>query len=84
MNTTYELWDIETGNIVGDFSTADDALKVVQGLLDSYGPDYASDLTLSGRDGTNDARVIASGQQLVDMLERHGWHNSTPVGARTN
>jgi hypothetical protein len=80
MSRTYELWDVETGNIIGDFSTTAEALEVVQTLLDAYGPGYAGDLSLSEREKSRDARVIGSGQQLVDMLERHDAHSTTRAG----
>jgi hypothetical protein len=83
MNNTFELWDVETGNLIGDFSTAADAFDVVQTLLDAYGPSYANELNLSEREGSKAARVIGSGQQLIDMLDRHDLHASIRAATHT-
>ncbi|MGH2531882.1 MAG: hypothetical protein ACRDJW_06200 [Thermomicrobiales bacterium] len=83
MNVTYELWDVETGNIVGAFPTAADALDVVQTLLDAYGPDYSSELSLSERQDWKTARVIGSGQQLIERLEQRHLTGSIHPAART-
>ena len=62
MARTYELWDVETGNIVGAFASEDDSVDVVRILLESYGRSYADDLTLSRRDGTGPSQIIAKGE----------------------
>ena len=68
MSTTFELWDVESGNIVGEFSSVDAALDIVQSLLDAYGPIYADALALQRRDVDATARDVASGKQLVDLI----------------
>jgi hypothetical protein len=68
MSTTFELWDVETGNIVGEFSSVDAALDIVQSLLDAYGPVYADALALQHRNEGATARNVASGRQLVDLI----------------
>lgn len=69
----YVLWDVEMGNIVGDFATEAEALSVVRELLDDNTPDYAEALTLgcTADDGTS--RPVAEGQALAD-LARGGVH----------
>lgn len=63
----YVLWDVETGNIVGDFATEAEALSVVRELLDDNAPDYADALTLgcTADDGTS--RPVAEGQALAEL-----------------
>ena len=71
MDTTYELWDIETSNIIGSFPSVGEALDVVLTLLDAYGSGYANDLALTRRHGTLEAGLAATGKELLDLSERH-------------
>ena len=84
MNDTYELWDIQTGNIVGSFATEDEGIEVVRTLLDSYGRAYAADLSLSRRDDDGVARVVAMGDQLLRLIahrDREATIQAAPVRA---
>jgi hypothetical protein len=65
MNTTFELWDIDSGNVVGSFSTEEDALEVVATLLQSYGRDYARQLALGRRDGIAPLQIVSAGEELL-------------------
>lgn len=68
---TYEPWDIETGNIVGSFSTRREALQTVAVLLRSYGNDDARHLALGQRDGTASMRIVSTGEALMAAGGRH-------------
>jgi len=70
MTTTFELWDAETGNAVGSFSTRGEALSAVDALLESFGSEYADDLVLMRRVGEGAARVEARGAALLTLLGR--------------
>ena len=70
MAITYELWDVDAGNIIGSFATKEESLAVVDRLLEAYGQDYAENLDLSLRDDSGSSRVVASGDVLIAMLER--------------
>ncbi len=70
METTYELWDLGTGNAVAWFTTLDEGLDAVRHLLDAYGRDYAQDLDLSQRAGDGPATKVAAGDQLIEMVEQ--------------
>ncbi|MDQ3693371.1 MAG: hypothetical protein M3464_07065 [Chloroflexota bacterium] len=70
MDTSYELWNVESGNIIGAFDTASEALAVVRHLLDSFGESYASELTLGRRDGDSPATIVGEGDELIAMMER--------------
>ena len=64
----YVLWDVEAGNIVGDFATVNEALSIVRELLDDNAPDYADALSL-GRTANNGAtRLVAEGQGLASKV----------------
>ncbi|MBA2519199.1 MAG: hypothetical protein H0V24_06010 [Chloroflexia bacterium] len=70
MDGSFELWNIESGNIIGAFDTASEALAVVRHLLDAYGDSYASELTLGRRDGDSPATIVGEGDELIAMIER--------------
>ncbi len=40
MTTTFELWDLETGNALGDFPTEHDALRAVLDAAKRHGREY--------------------------------------------
>lgn len=69
METSYELWDLESGNAVGWFTTLDEGLDTVRHLLDAYGRNYAHDLDLSQREGDGPAVTVAAGDKLIEMVE---------------
>jgi hypothetical protein len=68
MREWYELWDVDSGNIVGTFETERDALTEVRGLLEVNGPEYAVDLALALRreDG---GEPIADGTALAHRAQ---------------
>ena len=63
----YVLWDVETGNVVGDFATEDEALAVVRELLDENAPDYVDALSLGRTDDDGGTRLVAEGQRLAAL-----------------
>ncbi len=63
----YVLWDVETGNIVGDFETEAEALSVVRDLLDANEPDYVEALSLGLTDDAGAPRMVAEGKHLADL-----------------
>ncbi|MEA2583640.1 MAG: hypothetical protein QOF33_1725 [Thermomicrobiales bacterium] len=67
MAITFELWDVDTGNIIGSFATQDESLEAVRRLLEAYGPGYAEDLDLTAREDTGTARNVASGDRLIAL-----------------
>ena len=75
--TTYELWDIETANIVGSFTRVEECLAIVRTLLDQFGSDYADELTLGRRDESAEVLEIATGQRLRTWAQ-HGVPEPTP------
>lgn len=69
----YVIWDVETGNIIGDFATEAEALSVVRELLDDNTSDYVDALTLGRTTDDGTSRPVAEGQALAD-LARGGVH----------
>ena len=66
----YELWDLETGNIINTYGTEQAALAVVCELIDSNGPEYAEALAL-GRTDARGKSVVAEGRELVGRARDH-------------
>jgi len=61
----YALWDLESGNALGDFDTEAEALAVVRDLLDANEPDYAEALSLGRTDDDGTFVLIADGDALA-------------------
>ena len=68
----YELWDLEGGNMIGDFDTEAEALATIRELLDANTPDYADALALgcTGEDGKT--QIIAEAAALAALARSRG------------
>ena len=64
---TYDLWDVESGNIVNTFETEREALGVVRTLLDLNGPEYARCLSLGAEGDDGSMQIIAEGDDLATL-----------------
>jgi len=64
----FELWDVETGNVIGTFASEDDALGVVRELIELNGVSYADALDLGRIDGDGHSTPIATGQALANRV----------------
>ena len=62
---TYELWDTETGNIVGAYATEAEALAMVQRAIGAYGAGYAEGLAVDFDDEEADVQTLAIGAELA-------------------
>ena len=61
----YDLWDVESGNIVNTFDTEREALSVVRTLLSLNGQGYAGALSLGYEDDDGSMRIVAEGDELA-------------------
>lgn len=69
---TYELWSGTSGNLVGSFGTAEQALEAVRHAAARNGEEYVADLALIVEDDRGDSRLLAEGPQLLGgALVRH-------------
>jgi hypothetical protein len=71
----WELWDTETGNLVGDYDSEDDALAVVRNALRRLGPAAIASLALGAqhddeRGIDDDLPPVVQGQDLVARVQR--------------
>src|SRR5437773_1973845 len=63
----HELWDFEGGNLVGAYSTRDEALDAVRQTIRLYGREAAVSLLL-GREGiSRRSTLVAKGPALADL-----------------
>ncbi|MGH2356052.1 MAG: hypothetical protein ACRDJN_30970 [Chloroflexota bacterium] len=62
---SYELWDIETGNLVGGYDTEEAALEVVRRSITEYGRESIDALGLA-RESRGRTKSIAVGVVLAD------------------
>ena len=65
----FELWDIETANLVGDYPTEEAALDVVRTSIREHGPEAVAVLALAYEDDAGETRPIAAGAALVERVQ---------------
>ena len=65
MDGTFDLWDIESGNMIGTFESESEALAIVRDLVAANGTGYAEALDLGWIDSSGHSRSIATGSALL-------------------
>ncbi len=65
----YDLWDVESGNIVNTYETERDARTVVRQLLELNGRQYAQALSLGFENDDGSMGIVAEGEQLLARAE---------------
>ncbi len=60
----WELWDVESGNIVNTYPNEQAALAVVREAVIRHGPTYVENWAL-GRDDNDDPDTVIEGDLLV-------------------
>jgi hypothetical protein len=73
MAITYELWDVETGNLVERFGSEREALEAVRELLIVNGPRYLDVLALGavpGKPRTAELPPVLEGHALLTRVLR--------------
>jgi len=68
----YELWQMETRNLIEDFATEADALAAVRQMMDVSGASALAEVVLLAgpRDGDAPMRTVAAGPDLVRFALR--------------
>jgi hypothetical protein len=61
----YALWDLESGNTLGDFDSEGEALAVVREVLTANEPDYAEMLSLGCTQDDGTFALVAEGAALA-------------------
>ena len=65
----FELWDIETANLVGDYPTEEAALDVVRTSIREHGPEAVAALALAYEDDAGETRPIVAGAALMERAQ---------------
>jgi hypothetical protein len=63
---TYELWDVETGNMIDCYDRESDALALVRSGIVQFGEDYAATLALLFEDPAGNLTQMAAGTELAE------------------
>ena len=71
MSTAFHLWDVASGNVLGEFSTEAAALATIAKLVHAEGPEAAADLALTAITGRQPPRVVADGSSLAKRALEH-------------
>ena len=69
MPKLYELWDGDTGNLVGAYESEKDALAAVHDTVRRHGRAAASTLALAVEDEGGEGGMLASGASLIERAE---------------
>lgn len=78
---TYELWNRQTGNAIGEFATEAEALAVVREAVERNGREYA-DLLFLGVSSRGRSKPVAEGQALAERaLAAPQLDKSVPISA---
>ena len=68
MCTSFELMDLDSGNLVGSYKTLEEALEVIRDAYSAHGQSGIDDLGLARVEGSGSQRCIASGAELIDYV----------------
>jgi hypothetical protein len=69
MEVAYELWEMQSGNLMGSFPTQDEALQVLAKAVSRYGSSYTDTIMLTYEHG-DESKELASGAELADLARR--------------
>lgn len=65
MEVRYEIWDTETGNLIGEFSSEEEALELVRNAIDDWGMDAAASLVMGYGEDNSVASQVIEGRALL-------------------
>ena len=72
MSVLFELWDIESGNLIGAYDSQEAALTIVRDANTRHGASYVRGLLLSRENSRGRSRTIAMGDALLELAEVAG------------
>ena len=73
---TYELWNVESGNLLATFLDESAALDAVAEAVKRNGASYGDILALGRESSRGASKIVASGSQLALLwrhLSRRAW-----------
>jgi hypothetical protein len=63
---SYELWDAETGNLLGSYLTEVEALATVRAVVASHGRETVQTWELAREDAEADTETLLAGEALIE------------------
>jgi hypothetical protein len=64
----YEVWEMQSGNLVASFSREREALALVRDAIAAHGEAYARTLALVNEDETGLTTTVAAADQLLERV----------------
>ena len=74
---TYELWNVESGNLLATFPDEAAALDAVAEAVERNGVSYGEILALGCESSRGASKIVAIGSQLIDRSANHRQAGST-------
>ncbi len=65
---TYEIWEMQTGNLVASFGREQDALALVRDAVAAHGEAYVRSLALVREEEGGHATTVAAADQLLERV----------------
>lgn len=66
--TTFEIWDLESGNALGEFEREPEALSAVRENVRAEGPSAVKGIALVEIDARGESKVLAQGDELIRLV----------------
>ena len=68
-NVTFELWEMETRNLVGTYPSFEEAVETVHEAVDTLGEAALDSLRLEQADSQGHTMLIAEGRKLLGIAK---------------
>ena len=65
---TFEIWHLDSGNLLGEFERQQEALASVRENVRAEGPSVVKGIALVEIDGHGESRVLAQGDELIRLV----------------
>ena len=70
MTTTFELWEMGSGNLMASFATKLDALRAVADAAQRFGDSYVDSLSLSSVKPSGAVQELAEGREFLSLAQQ--------------
>jgi hypothetical protein len=66
----FEVWEMQTGNLVASFSHERDALALIRDAVKAHGEGYVESLALVREDEDGNSTTVATSYELIQRASR--------------